>query len=72
MLASERAAQRVIDFIVEHSLLRAECAEDPEHPCIVIWHESAVEQLAALIDDLERDETPGEYRIEDESGRKQA
>lgn len=45
----ERIAEQLIHYLVEKGLLHAECAEDREHPCVVIWHPSAVEQLGAYL-----------------------
>lgn len=45
----ERMAEDLIHFIVAEGLVHAECGEDAEHGVVCIWHESAVEHLAARL-----------------------
>lgn len=42
-------AKIIIDQIISGKLFHAECAEDKNHPCIVIWSSQAEEQIEAML-----------------------
>jgi len=46
---AEEVAERIMHKCAEHAFVSAECAADPEHPCVIIWSESAKEHMAAMI-----------------------
>jgi len=45
----EILAEQMIDQIITSGLCHAECAENKEHGCIVVWSGGVVEQLAATL-----------------------
>jgi hypothetical protein len=45
----DELAEEVIDKIIEGGLIKATCAEDKEHECVVMWSSGAQEQIAAII-----------------------
>jgi len=45
----DELAQEVIDKIIEGGLIKATCAENEQHGCLVAWSSGAQEQIAAII-----------------------
>ena len=43
----EIEAKRIIELCVEHALVSAECVEDKNHPCVIIWSPVAIEFIGA-------------------------
>ena len=56
--SSPGSADRLIGFIVAHSLLHAECPAAPEEGIVVVWSQSAREQLSAFLADVQRHAAP--------------
>lgn len=49
-------AQRLIAFLIKSKMFHADCVENNEHGCLVIWSASAQDQIAMFIkDNLEGD-----------------
>jgi hypothetical protein len=44
-------ADQIVNAIIVGKLLHAECSENKDHGCIVVWSSQAQEQIAALICD---------------------
>jgi hypothetical protein len=49
LLPFEKVAAVIAARAAEEGWIRAECAMDKSHPCLVIWSESAVEHLGAFL-----------------------
>ena len=47
--APEKVAESIMHACAEYAYVTAECAVDVEHGCVVIWSESAMEHIAAMI-----------------------
>lgn len=41
--------QQIIDGIIAAKLCNPQCAENPAHPCIIIWSSGAAEQIDAMV-----------------------
>lgn len=50
-LTAESAVERIMNECAEHGWVSAQCAHDPEHPCVIVWSENAREYLAAILDE---------------------
>lgn len=48
-MTAEDVAEQIMHAAAEHVFVSAECAEDREHPCVILWSESAREHIGAMI-----------------------
>lgn len=59
MRPPEQVAIKIMEDCATHGFVRAQCAEDDAHPCLVVWSDNAVEHIAAIIEDYAEAEPPG-------------
>lgn len=45
----EDQAQELMGILIESGLFHAQCAEDKDHPCVVVWSSGAQGQIAAWL-----------------------
>jgi hypothetical protein len=43
---------QIIEQIIKGGLMSAQCAEDQNHPCIIVWSSGAAEQIEAIVMNL--------------------
>jgi hypothetical protein len=53
-MTAEQTVEKIMHACAEHAYVSAECAEDPEHACVVKWSQAAQEHIAAMLDEYAR------------------